>query len=374
MILYNTTQNTEALYDKVFQKINAETLTIISGFYSLSTCEDLISISSYYKNIEVIIGMKNSGINEFDYNKMSDITKKCPNINFYLAKNVHSKIYVWHNSFNIVECYLGSANFSTVLQGHLEREILYKSDNRSISDYIKTIYKKKEPIKINGNESENVKKDIKQYQLSLLSSVSGNSKNIIGIKTENNKPHGGAAINWGYSKGLPALNDAYIPISKYFIRSNPNLIPYKSIESKNIPYDAIWDDNTSMKILFEGNNDNINGQDYAKQISTYKNKHLIGDYIRKRISEKINIDLLHTEEEIQLRTAYNKDFPRKDDKVNFPFKHYCIQHNKLDLYNSIKSKFITKEYLDQYGRSDISIIKLDDNLNYSSRYYLDFSV
>ena len=29
----------------------------------------------------------------------------------------------------------------------------------------------------------------------------------------------------------------------------------------------------------------INGHDYPKQISTYKNKHLIGDYLRERRSK-----------------------------------------------------------------------------------------
>jgi hypothetical protein len=102
-----------------------------------------------------------------------------------------------------------------------------------------------------------------------------------------------------------------------------------------------WDDGTEMQMLLEGNQ-TVDGVIYPKQISTYKNKAEVGIYLRKRIGEKIGLDLT---------------IPEELSKTEF--------RANADLY---KDKLITREMLDKYGRTSITIKLIGD-----STYYFDFS-
>ena len=142
-------------------------------------------------------------------------------------------------------------------------------------------------------------------------------------------------------------------------------------KKQNVSFDAVWDDNEDMTLLFEGNVKlNISGvvKQYPKQIGSFRDKSDLGKYLRQRISNKIGRNLLFTDEEINYIKKYksylnplsltNKctlfNYPDRDDKLN----------------NSIKYKFIDKEILEEYGRTDILISKSDDDITYK----LDFSV
>ena len=147
-------------------------------------------------------------------------------------------------------------------------------------------------------------------------------------------------LNWGFSNGLPRPNDAYIKIPKEQIHNNPLMFPPKN-EDINDPIDVIWDDGTEMQMLLEGSQI-VDGVNYPKQISTYKNKTELGLYIRERIGKVIGKDLI---------------IPVELSKEQFvPKAHFY------------KDKFITKEMLEKYGRTSINIKLIGDRT-----YYFDFS-
>ena len=95
-----------------------------------------------------------------------------------------------------------------------------------------------------------------------------------------------------------------------------------------------------MQMLLEGTQ-TIDDVYYPKQISTYKSKKELGLYLRKRIGDKIGMDLV---------------IP-VDSKDEF--------RNNIDIY---KDKLINKEMLDRYGRSSINIKLIGEGT-----YYFDFS-
>lgn len=116
--------------------------------------------------------------------------------------------------------------------------------------------------------------------------------------------------------------------------------PQKSADV-NLPIDVIWDDGTEMQMLLEGNQE-IEGRLYPKQLSTYKNKSEIGIYLRKRIGDKIGVDL-----------SISNDLSKEDFK------------SKASEY---KDKLITKDMLEKYGRTSIEVKLIGDKT-----YYFDFS-
>ena len=130
-----------------------------------------------------------------------------------------------------------------------------------------------------------------------------------------------------------------------------------------------------MSISFEGNQGNIYG-DYPKQISSYPNKHILGDYLRQRISNKIGINLVTTDEENDFRKTFYHNHPiskyksLNDFEKRTFFEEYANKKGKIDLYKSIKAKFITMDHLNKYGRHNIDLTKTEDD----DTFFIDFSV
>ncbi len=370
MLLFNSTTNKNLLFDKVFRdksffKEDTE-YTIVTGYIGQSTPKELINLG--FKKTKVIIGMYGNRIRPELHSVLLRIQKEYPFIRFYYTDSkIHSKIYVWHIGKNIQECAIGSANFSsgTALVENLYRETLYLFDKESeasklsIFNYLSNIENFLIPIEdyeINLKFKDRLKhKELQERgeALSLLASRSTPSHpNIFGLVTKKGGVSVSSCLNWGFSKGLPLLGDAYIPVSSEFIKNNKDLIPCKP-EKENIPIEVLWDDGETMTMLMEGNI-KIDGILYPKQISSYKNKSLLGDYLRKRIGEKINKDLTFSKDEIK----YIKEI-----KKNKNFKNI-----NEDFCEKIRNKIITDKMLEMYGRDKIDIRKTD-----SRSYYFDFS-
>lgn len=123
-----------------------------------------------------------------------------------------------------------------------------------------------------------------------------------------------SGLNWCFAKAHVSTNDAYLPLRKTFLRANANLLP-----SHGERINVIWDDGVEMVCLLEGTQD-LDGERAPKQISTYKNKSILGTYLRRRL-------------------------------------------------NVTSDHVITYQDLLNYGRDNIEISRLDDG-----RYFLDFSV
>ena len=197
--------------------------------------------------------------------------------------------------------------------------------------------------------------------LTLLATTQSNTSNIIGISTIKGQVHAASGLNWGYSSGVPLLGDAYIPINKDDIMKARKM--FIKTSNVNIPIKAVWDDGKEMTLLLEGVRFNSGDNNiYPKQISSYKNKSEIGNYLRKRIGNKIgrnleyNEDTINTVAGIKSRNNRNKEAIIKE-----------IQNDTI-LLKELKDKFITLSDLEKYGRTTVSV-KLKDGV-----YYFDFSI
>jgi len=122
-----------------------------------------------------------------------------------------------------------------------------------------------------------------------------------------------SGLNWGSANAHTNIGDACIALTKDFFKQNPNFFPSQGKTIK-----VLWDDGCSMVCLLEGTQE-IDGQIYPKQLSSYRDKSYIGVYLRQRL-------------------------------------------------NVSPSHHIKKNILDEYGRDYIDVSKQDDV------YYFDFSV
>ena len=198
-------------------------------------------------------------------------------------------------------------------------------------------------------------------ELTLLATTKSNTSNIIGKSTVKGEVPAASGLNWGYSSGVTLLEDAYIPINRGDIKKAGEMFIKSS--NVNIPITAIWDDGTKMKLLLEGVRFNSGDNNiYPKQISSYQNKSNLGNYLRKRIGNKIGKNLEYSENTINIVADIKSRNNRNKEGIIEE-----IQNNNA-LLKELNDKFITLNYLEQYGRTTVSV-KLEDGI-----YELDFSV
>ncbi|MCC5912696.1 MAG: NgoFVII family restriction endonuclease [Clostridiaceae bacterium] len=250
---------------------------------------------------------------------------------YYSNLPVHSKCYIWKKKSKIVTALIGSANFSVNGLSNPYKEVLAETtfdtfeplnqytqkilgyciecDDSSIKLRDKNIVTPK-PKKIITPEIDGVCK------ASLLDSRTGEVPAKSGL-------------NWGLSFGHTTLGDAYIRISKDYVRNNPDIFPPKQLTPlsfttgakqtrQNEAVEFIWDDGTIMEGLLE-QTQIIDGVAYPKAISSSPRKNILGIYLRRRLG--VPLDYL-----------------------------------------------ITRADLERYGRTDIDISLLEEGV-----YYLDFS-
>lgn len=342
--------NYDNLYDLVFdKKIDADRFVIISGYIGPAVIQDLKNVPY---NVEIYVGMYGNNVNSILHNsllKLNNLSNVSIN---YTKMLVHAKCYIWYKNDTVVRALVGSANFSTSGLMTPKKEVLgvlpteaydeLRVYNRMIQEesYSVTKYIDSGNNTISYFDEFTQSISEKEVNISLLASRSGGSENIVGVSTLPGMVHSGAGLNWGFSNGLPKPNDAYIKIPKEQIRNSTLLFPPKS-EDINEPIDVVWDDGTEMQMLLEGCQD-VDGKIYPKQIGTYKNKSELGLYLRKRIGEKIGVDLI-------IPTELSKEQFVKDSQ-------------------KYASKLITKEMLDNYGRTFVTIKLIGEKT-----YYFDFS-
>lgn len=117
--------------------------------------------------------------------------------------------------------------------------------------------------------------------------------------------HVKSGLNWGFAKAHVSTNDAYLPLRKGFLRSNPDLFP---VHGERI--DVIWDDGAEMVCLLEGTQD-LDGKHAPKQISTYNDKSVLGTYLRNRL--KVASDHIITYQDLVNYGRDNIEICRLDD-------------------------------------------------------------
>lgn len=197
-------------------------------------------------------------------------------------------------------------------------------------------------------------------ELTFLARSTKPTENIIGISTTRNHVHAAAGLNWGYNAGTAGLADAYIPVntddiaqnSSRFIKTAPN----RSISCR-------WDDGTEMSILVEQNSSYEDGvNQYGKAISSVLQKHIIGDYLRTRIGDRIGRGLVHSDYARRALAEIKQNSINKEEIIN------AIRNNPT-LDQELRDKFITTNDLIAYGRTTISLSILEDGT-----YYFNFAL
>ncbi|WP_455543526.1 hypothetical protein [Intestinibacter sp.] len=123
-----------------------------------------------------------------------------------------------------------------------------------------------------------------------------------------------SGLNWCFANANVCNADAYIALTVNFFRNNPNFFTAQG--SRII---TLWDDGARIECLLEATQ-TIGNQIYPKQISSYNDKSILGEYLRRRL----NVSNTHV---------------------------------------------ITMDDLDDYGRRDVEVSR-----NYDGTYYFDFSV
>lgn len=86
-----------------------------------------------------------------------------------------------------------------------------------------------------------------------------------------------SGLNWGFADAHVNVEDAYIALTIHFFRQYPDFFPPHG-ETINVQ----WDDGVRMCCLLEGTQQ-INGDIYPKQISSYDDKSVLGHYLRGRL-------------------------------------------------------------------------------------------
>lgn len=196
--------------------------------------------------------------------------------------------------------------------------------------------------------------------LTLLATSPG-TRNIIEIPTLVGQVNAASGLNWGYSAGTPILGDAYISVNRNNIIECRNMFIKPS--PLNIPIRAVWDDGTEMNLLLEGNGVDLgDGNFYPKQISTSGNKSVLGDYLRRRIGNRIGRDLVYSQYAISTLANIKSHYAGNKEAIKL-----AIRNNQA-LFEELNDKLIRIDDLQEYGRTNISV-----TLN-NGTYYFDFSV
>lgn len=288
-------QDLEEIIFNRHQIIDADELIVLSGYVGPNPVKRLENLP--LKSL-VVYGMYGSdGIGERLNNSLVNLNDTIENTSIiYSTIPVHSKCYIWKKENVIKHVLIGSANFSTNGLNTPFREVLAETTFDTyyvLKQYLDKILENcidchdaiTKKRFISGNElilQEDDKEilDPNYCKMTLLDPRTGETPDASGI-------------NWGQSgRSHTNRNDAYIAIRSNYIKNYPLLFPPKQEfptredprgrRRNNDSIEIIWDDGTTMEGLLEGTIP-IDGKNYPKQISSFPNKKILGQYIRRRL-------------------------------------------------------------------------------------------
>lgn len=332
----------ELLHSHVARSCNK--LLVISGYVGSEIVREL---DKFPKDTQftIVYGMYGcDNISEPLHKKLVELHKKLENVEIlYSTVPIHSKIYCWSYNDVIKSTMIGSANFTINGLRRNYKETLYDVHEESIPEYIeyfKYVLDRSLPctdksITLKKQRHIDVGDNIYATQPFISEGICRASLLSRGKEVAEK-----SGLNWGLSPAHVSPGDAYIAITKEYIKYFPSLFPSKkyvngiqNVDSKgkanreNDEVELIWDDGTSMIGLMEGQQTDDNGLIYPKQLSSSPSKNIIGQYIRKRLG-----------------------ILKADGSVDNDYR-------------------ITRADLIKYGRSHIDISLIGEGI-----YYMDFSV
>jgi hypothetical protein len=302
---------------------NSDELCIVSGFATSAMAKKHIDkvaeIFDKTLSLSLIVGMVPiTGIGESHHNIFKGLSQN-KNISFtcYYIRDqyapVHSKVYVWLRKGNPVLSFTGSANYTQNAFFTSQEEILCQCNPSGALKYYKNLENKSVDCS-HIDADQYCRKDIitsegDYYRDEKNTELETYNLSLYSVKT--GKMQESSGLNWGLSKspkspGNPRKrNDAYIPIPSSIYKTN-------FFPKKGQYFSVRTDDSFSMTLS--------RAQQNGKAIHSPNDNTEIGIYFRKRLGVPLG-------------------------------------------------KKIRMEDLDNYGRRDVTFVKLDEE-----DYYMDFSV
>ncbi|MGD0887205.1 MAG: restriction endonuclease PLD domain-containing protein [Thermodesulfovibrionales bacterium] len=282
-------ENLEEIIFNRHSLIASDELIILSGYVGPKPVERLSSLPLDCKVIYGMYGQER--IKERLHATLLNLHNSVTNLNIYYSTTpVHSKCYVWRRNSSVVHALIGSANFTSYGLSSPFKEVLAETSVDTfapLNTYLGTVLRNS--IECSGTvvtvgpapRTVTVPQPKTDYcRMTLLDPRTGEVQNVNGL-------------NWGQNPlNHTNRNDANIPLRAEHIRKYPNLfLPKQDYpvlgdargrRRHNDAIDIIWDDGRTMEGLLEGNYE-IDGVKYPKQISSFPEKRVLGEYIRRRI-------------------------------------------------------------------------------------------
>jgi hypothetical protein len=319
-MLYNNDFRNHILIEPI--RCGADKLKIISGYATHTMASwHITEIASKFQrpiDISLVVGMcVFDGISIDVHEGFNNIiarnnTQNQSNLTCqYVCEGapVHSKLYLWEKNERPFLAFMGSANYSQTAFSSARRELLSECNPAEALEYYESI--ERDTIYSNHAEVQDYikltqKHSILEAEDSRLNTIRG--AGMQSIKLSLLSISGDVGEKSGLNWGQRdgrEPNQAYIPLPALIARSN-----FFPLEKKH--FSVLTDDSKQLILRVEQQNN--------KAITTPLNNSLLGEYFRNRIG-------------------------------------------------AANGAFITKNDLLNYGRTDVTFYKLDDE-----QYFMDFSV
>lgn len=318
-------------YDQVLLqpcREGADDLKIISGYATSAMAFhhlEEIKKNNFDLNISLLVGMcPTDGISLSNHKGFQNIMDSGHSDHFscsyiFNIPSVHSKIYIWSKKGSLFKSFIGSANYTQNAFSNRQREILAEISDTEVLSYYSNL--EKDSIYCNLQDTEELIKiynDKNYYRRTVLSeSIQSDTSAVLNesvvenvtislLSSRNGEVQNTGGLNWGH-RASRNRNEAYIQLPPEVYRS-------EFFPKRGQHFTVVTDDSklficTRAQKTKEG-----------AAIETPHNNSLLGEYFR----------------------------------------------NRLGLENGA---FITKAELQQYGRTDVTFYKFDDE-----NYYMDFEV
>lgn len=301
-------------------RLGANKLIIISGYVSHNMASWHIKKISEQNlppiDISLTVGMcQNDGLNLDIHEGLKELSAlKDANYSsfdckyIYQGSPVHSKVYIWMKDNIPFKAFAGSANYTQMGFSPSQREYVVECDPTQAYSYYQSI--EGDTIVCNHNEIEEyicLKNNSKIDEIEQDHTLSSTDRITLSLLTSRGNIGFGSGINWGIRRNGTKRepNQAYIPVPAQVARSG--FFPLNKAH-----FSAITDDHKQLIFRIEQAGD--------KALTTPLNNSLLGEYLRSRIGVP-------------------------------------------------NGAFVTKGDLENYGRTDVTFYKIDDE-----QYYMDFSV
>lgn len=318
-------------YDQVLLqpcREGADDLKIISGYATSAMAFhhlEEIKKNNFDLNVSLLVGMcPTDGISLSNHKGFQNILGSEYSNRFscsyiYNTPSVHSKIYIWSRKGSLFKSFIGSANYTQNAFSKRQREVLAEINDADVLNYYSDL--EKDSIYCNHQDTEEFIKiynDKNYYRRTVLSeSLQSDSSNALNksavenvtislLSSRNGEVQNTGGLNWGHRDNRNR-NEAYIQLTPDVYRSD-------FFPTRGQHFTVVTDDSklficTRAQKTEEGS-----------AIETPHNNSLLGEYFR----------------------------------------------NRLGLENGA---FISRIELEQYGRTDVTFYKFDDE-----NYYMDFEV